>query len=65
MFADIQSAEDIHAGKQFNVVVFYVLRLLLAPVTEGLLLVDRLLYVKERHPGMLYIRIKKTIKAVD
>jgi hypothetical protein len=50
--ADIQIAEEVHAGKQFNVVVFYVLRLLMAPVIEGLLLVDRLIYIREKHPGM-------------
>ena len=54
--ADIQNAEHVHAGKLFHVVVFYVLRLLLAPVMEGLLLVDRLIYVRESHPGMLHSR---------
>jgi hypothetical protein len=52
--ADIQIAEEIHAGKQFNVVVFYVLKLLMAPVIEGLLLVDRLIYVREKHPGRIW-----------
>ncbi|XP_028406922.1 protein RRNAD1-like isoform X2 [Dendronephthya gigantea] len=47
---EIHVVEELHGRKQFNVVVFYVLRLLMAPVVEGLVLVDRLIYIKEKLP---------------
>ena len=48
----MNDAEELHIGKEMNVVVFYVLRLLMAPVVEGLILVDRLMYIREKHPGI-------------
>ncbi|XP_046839091.1 LOW QUALITY PROTEIN: methyltransferase-like protein 25B, partial [Xenia sp. Carnegie-2017] len=44
---DILKITAIHENKEFHVVVFYVLRLLMAPLVEGLLLVDRLMFIEE------------------
>ena len=52
ILSEVQIAEELHVGKELNVVIFYVLRLLMAPVIEGLILVDRLIYLRERYSGI-------------